>query len=168
MYFWDYKGLAVALRNNEVSDRQHLIYKVLFVIFAGSEFALIVNSVPGHLFSVALIYPLRLLIFFGIMRYINNKGDKKDLIKRWFSLFTPVFLRTSAIAILFNVILTIVQVFINEGKVPSENPALDEACSNLANFSALIYMLVIYIKAFRLAAGVVSYKIVVEKPETVK
>jgi hypothetical protein len=91
MYFWKYKELALALRNNTVTRKQFIIYQVIFWIQ-------VLLSLPALLLPSIRLYFLECVGTWLAITYAANRcGDGKDYYKRIICLDLPITIRVMAV-----------------------------------------------------------------------
>lgn len=107
MIFFSEKKLARKLHEGQVTEKEQMIYLILFnlmyAIFMTTSFSDNSTNMPVNLYNY-LTDALMLVFTIGIViycRFINNKGDGKDLLVRYTCLTIPIgikFLPLSFIA----------------------------------------------------------------------
>lgn len=163
MYFWNYAGLAHALKSGEVTDKQFNIYRVIFIIIM----AFWALTVLDNLFQFSLfglvINALMLGGWYVLTNTINTKGDGQDYWRRLICLTTPISVQLFVLGM--TIVLAVTLVFGGAGLVSAFGGQAVDADGGLlglgmaaigvmllANLALLVYFYVAFAKAFKIVS----------------
>jgi hypothetical protein len=129
------KELALRLKNNAVSSRE----KFLYFFISSMMTSLMMTSSVTHFFHYAVelnswdnavdVATVILAIFGTLLCYrTNKKGDNKEFIERYVSLYFPVSIQMILLfIILATIIFGVLTIFAPFGEIPEQTSALDLA-----------------------------------------
>ena len=139
MYFWKYKELALALRNNEVTAKQYRIYMIVFWIQA--------LLVLPALVAQPLPYVPAIAVWVAITYVVNKRGDGKDYFKRLVCLDLPITIKAFVVCTIAMIPLIII------AAETSGQPTMPLWLEKTIVVVSLTYYLTLFVKGFSIVAG---------------
>lgn len=145
MFWWDYKGLAIALHNNEVTEKHYRNYMLICAIFFGLSTVLSLVFSPAPMVTL-ITRALAVGFVLLLARNINRSGDNLHFWKRIFAFYLPATLRVLLLSFVVGVLIGVLL----HGE---EKNVITQRAQMVAAVMGYLYLTSIYYTGFKIASG---------------